>query len=117
MINGIRNLLRSTKDATVAIAARAFLNTKLHGIGTMTELSIDTKKRLIHVRLDLVGETEPIEIDVTRFELTQHGDQSSITILDANTSRAWLTEVLRQFVVGKSFPIPPQAAAVLKLLA
>lgn len=117
MIDGIRNLLRSTKDATVAIAARAFLNTKLHGIGTMTELSIDTKNRVIHVRLDLVGETEPIQIDVPKFEITQRGDQSSITILDASASREWLTEVLRQFVVGKSFPLPPQAGAVLKLLA
>jgi hypothetical protein len=115
--DGVRNLLRSTKDATVAFAARVFLNTKLQGIGTMTQLSIDTKKRQIHVRLDLAGEAEPIEIEVTKFEVTQRGGQSSITILEASTSRKWLTEVLRQFVVGKSFAIPPQASAVLKLLA
>ena len=101
----------------MAFGARAFVNTKLHGIGEVTELSIDTKKRLIHMRLDLTGEAEPIEINVTKFEVTHRRGQAAITILSADTSHEWLTEVLRQFVVGKSFPIPPQAGTILELLA
>ena len=83
----------------------------------MTEFSIDTKTRSIHARVELVGEVEPIEINVGKYELTQRGDDVSIAIVDIATSRQWLTAVLRQFVVGRSFTIPPQAGTVLKLLA
>lgn len=117
MTAGVRNLLRSSKDTALGFAARTFFNTKLHGIGEMTELSIDTKKRSIHVRLDLEGEAEPIEINVNKYDLTRRGARTAITVLDASTSRKWLTEVLRQFVIGNSFVIPPKAGVVLKLLA
>lgn len=114
MPDGLGHLFRATKDATVSLAARSYVNTKLHGIGTVTELSIDTTKRRIHARLELIGEAEPIAIDVTRFDVTQREGESRITILEVSTSRQWLTEALRQFVIGKSFAIPPQAGAVLK---
>ena len=114
---GVRNLLRGSKDAALAFAARTFFNTKFRGVGEMTEFSIDTKTRSIHARLELVGEVEPIEIHVGKYELGQRGDQVTITVVDVATSRQWLTEVLRAFVIGKSFTIPPQAGTVLKLLA
>ena len=82
----------------------------------MTELSIDTRKRALRVRLQLAGEAEPIEIHVNKYRLTQRGDRAALTIVDAAASRPWLTEALRQFVVGQSFPVPGKAAAFLKLL-
>jgi len=82
----------------------------------MTELSVDTKKRTCHIRLDLRGESQPLEIQVTRYDIKQAGDIATITVVDATASREWVAEALRAFVVGKSFPIPPAAGAVLKLL-
>ena len=82
----------------------------------MTELSLDTKNRTVRVRLELLGETEPVEIQVTKYALEQHGDQTIMTVLGATASRQWLTEVLRQFVVGQSFTLPARAAALLNVL-
>ena len=82
----------------------------------MTELSIDTKKRAFRVRLDLVGEAEPIEIDVRRYGLKRQGDDVTFAVVDATASRKWVAEALRQFVVGQSFAIPAKAGAALKLL-
>jgi hypothetical protein len=112
----ILSLLRASKDAALAFGARKFLNANLRGIGQMSELSIDTQRGTIRARLDLLGEAEPIEIDVLSYKLEQRGDEMVVTILDATASREWLAETLRQFVVGRSFTIPPQAGAVLKLL-
>jgi len=65
----VRGFLRRSKDATLAFTARVAVNTKLKGIGEMTELSIDTKKRRVRVHLELVGEAEPIEVEITKYNL------------------------------------------------
>jgi hypothetical protein len=113
----IRDLLRGSKDAALAITARTLFNTRYRRIGEMTELSVDTKKQSLRLRLDLVGEAEPIEIHVTKYTLDQKGDDARLTIVHATASRKWLAEALREFVVGRSFSIPAKAGAVLNLLA
>ena len=82
----------------------------------MTELSIDTKKKLIRVRLELLGENEPIDVDILRYSLKEKGETTYITIEEATSSREWLTAALREFVVGQDLAIPAKAGVVLKLL-
>ena len=43
----VQKVLRHSKDAALAFGARVFLNTRLRGIGDMTELVIDTKKQSV----------------------------------------------------------------------
>lgn len=113
----MRRLFQRSKDAAVGFAARVAVNSKLRGIGEMTELAIDTKNRRLRVRLELLGENEPIDIDVARYELRQDPRGAEITIRSATASKQWLNAAIREFVIGKSFPIPPKAEALLKLLA
>ena len=82
----------------------------------MTELSIDTKKKLVRVRLELLGENEPIDVEILRYSLKEKGDTTCITSEEATSSREWLTVALREFVVGQDLALPAKAAAVLKLL-
>ena len=82
----------------------------------MTELLIDTKNKRVRARLELLGENEPIEVELLRYSLKEKGETTYITIEDATSSREWLTVALREFVVGQDLPIPPKAGAVLKLL-
>ena len=65
---------------------------------------------------ELAGEDKPIEIHVNEYSLERRSDGATLTIVDAVASREWLTEVLRQFVIGQSFTIPDRAAAILNLL-
>jgi hypothetical protein len=109
-------VLRKAKDAAIAFTARVALNTKLRGIGEMTELSIDTKNKRVRARLHLVGEPEPIEIEITRYTLMQEEGATRLLIEEATASREWLDMALREFVVGQSLPVPEKAAAMLKLL-
>ena len=83
----------------------------------MTEFTIDTKKKKIHLRLELLGEPEPIEIEITRYNLKAKGDQAQLTIKEAKASREWLSVTMRELVVGRSFTVPAAAGAVLKVLA
>ena len=82
----------------------------------MPELSIDTKKRALHGRLDLRGEAAPIEIHVNKYDLKRSGTAMTITIVEATASREWLAEALREFVIGRRFKLPARASAMLRLL-
>ena len=100
----------------MAFAVRFATNTKLRSIGEMTELSIDTKTKRVRVRLELLGEKEPIEVEILRYTLKEKGETTYITIEEATSSREWLTVALREFVVGEDLAIPAKAGVVLKLL-
>jgi hypothetical protein len=92
------------------------INTKLRSIGEMTELSIDTKNKRVRVRLELLGEREPIDIDILRYSMKEKGDTTYIVIEEVSSSREWLTSALREFVVGQDLAVPAKAGAILKLL-
>ena len=82
----------------------------------MTELSIDTKNKRVLVRLELVGEKEPVDVEILRYNLKQKEQTTYITVEEVTSSREWLTIALRKFVVGQDLPIPAKAGAVLTLL-
>jgi len=100
----------------LAFTARVAINTKLRSVGEMTELSIDTKNKKVRVRLELLGETEPIDVDILRYSLKEKDETTYITIDEVTSSREWLTIALREFVVGQDLAIPAKAGAILKLL-
>jgi hypothetical protein len=113
---GFRGLLHRSKDATLAFSARVAVNRWLRSIGEMTELSIDTKNKRVRVRVELLGEKEPIEVEVLRYNLKTKGETSYITIEEATASREWLAIALREFVIGQELTVPAKAGALLKLL-
>ena len=82
----------------------------------MTELSIDTKNKRVRVRLELLGEKEPIEVEILRYSLKEKGETTYIFIEEATSSREWVTVVLSDFVVGQDLALPSKAGAVLKFL-
>ena len=112
----LRDVLDRSKNASVAFVARIAINAKLRSIGRMSELSIDTKTKRVRVRLELLGEKEPIDVEVLRYSLKEKGETTYITIEEVTSSREWLTVALREFVVGKDLAIPAEARAVVKLL-
>ena len=95
---------------------RVAINTKLRSFGEMTELFIDTKKKRVRVRMELLGENEPIDVDILRYSLKERSETSYITIEEVTSSREWLTVALQEFVVGQDLAIPAKAGVVLKLL-
>ena len=82
----------------------------------MTELSIDTKNKRVRVRLELLGEKEPIDVEILRYSLKEKGETICITIEEVTSSREWLTLALREFIVGQDLALPAKAGAVLKFL-
>ena len=109
--------MRGPKDTVLAFGVRTLLNSRLSAIGKITDLSLDTGRRRAQVRMALRGEGEAIDVADLRYDI-QHTDGSTwVTLVDAVTSREWLTAALKQFAVGRSFHLSPNGARVLRLLA
>jgi hypothetical protein len=64
----------------------------------------------------LLGENQPIDVEVLGYNSNQRGETTHITIEEAISSRVWLAVGLREFDVGRDLAIPQKAGAVLKLL-
>jgi hypothetical protein len=63
------------------------------------------------VGLKSLGQNEPIDVEVLRYNLNQKGETTYITIEEVILSRAWLTVGLREFVLGRDLAIPPKLAS------
>jgi hypothetical protein len=69
-------------------------------------------KPTIDIELFCEGETEPIEVVIEGFEI----DGDAIRITDLRASRPWIEKLLKSFVAGRPFDLPPQIAKLLKAL-
>jgi hypothetical protein len=116
MVSGISSLVRAPKDAALALMIRRLLNARLEAYGEVTELSLDTGRRRARIRMDLRGEAIPIEIEVRKYEIDHVSGGDTLTIVEVIASREWVTVALQQFVVGRRFHLPANAAAVARLL-
>jgi hypothetical protein len=55
-----------------------------------TPTRFDTKKKKCRIRVELVSEGKPIEIEIVRYKVKTNGDRTHFMIKEANTSREWV---------------------------
>jgi hypothetical protein len=109
-------LMRGSKDSALAFGVRTLLNSRLTAIGKITDLTVDTADRRARLRMALRGEPGAIDVADLRYDIHRAHGSDWLTLVDAVTSREWLTAALKQFAVGRPFQIPPYGARVLRLL-
>jgi hypothetical protein len=95
---------------------RSLLNRKIRTFGHVTALALDTGEHSINFRVALRGESEPVDVHINRYEIDHTASGPLLTIVDATTSRAWLTAALREFAIGHSWPIPSRVGVLPRLL-
>jgi len=100
-------LLDSAKDIGIQVVA----NRLLTGIGEVRSLNIDRTARRITCEVELKGESRPIEVSVSGWEL---GD-SGIRVLAFAADRPWLNALASKTIVGRWFEVPPEHMGKVKL--
>ena len=108
--------MRGSKDAALAFGVRTLLNSRLSAIGKVTDVTVDTADRRARLRMALRGERGAIDLADLRYDIHRADGSDWLTLVDAVTSREWLTAALKQFAVGRSFHVSPNGARVLRLL-
>ncbi len=96
-------------------------NIALKDIAELTRLRFDLESRTAYIQVQLVGESETIEVWVDGFAIIPNEDSYKFVIDKANSNRLWLDNILSR-ITGKTWKIPntpqfaPQIAFIAELL-
>ena len=93
-------------------------NIVLKDIAELTSLSFDLEARTAYIQVQLVGESETIDVWVDGFAIIPNEGSYKFVIEKANSNRLWLDNILSR-IVGKTWKIPdtPQFAPQIKFIA
>jgi hypothetical protein len=83
-------------------------NIILKGIAELTDFSFDLDARKVYTQIQLVGESETIEVWLEGFAITRDQESYKLIIQRAQSNRLWLDNLLSRFV-GKAWKIPVTA--------
>ncbi len=86
--------LKQLKDKGLAATLKATLNEKYRAYGRVLEVSIDSKAKTLKLFVELYGEDEGIEVELTNYKVFKSGDITSLQIGPIKTSRTWMTALL-----------------------
>jgi hypothetical protein len=93
-------------------------NIILKDIAQLTDFDFDIETRKLYVQVQLLGESEVIEVWLEDFAIISDGESYEFIIQQAKSNRLWLNNLLARFA-GKNWKIPviPQLAAHISLIA
>lgn len=92
---------------------RTFALTQIIGdYGKMLEFKFDPKEKYLHANILLAGETEPIDIEITDYDLVEQGNTLTITVRQARCDREWIDIALNKMLIGKPIEVPADKAGM-----
>ena len=102
----------------LAKGAKAHFNKLMERFGTVLDLQLNTVERSLWCKLLLKGEENPVEIQLHEYNFSTV-DGKSVLMIDGrkiDTSREWLTELLRHRLGEKSLAVPDHLEWAVRLL-
>jgi len=93
-------------------------NIVLKDIAELTSLNFDLETRTAFIQVQLVGESETIEVWIDGFAIIPNESSYKFIIDKANSNRLWLDNILSR-IVGKTWKIPdtPQFAPQIRFIS
>jgi hypothetical protein len=106
--------LSASKDRILENMALAVLNrSTLQPYGRVTALKLNSQEKSLELTLELNGEREPLSLSLQDYEVIQENGVTCLIVKRVATSREWLTALANDFVVGRPFKLPPEAASLI----
>jgi len=93
-----------------------FINFKIQRVGHMLNLKIDPDNKSIKLSILLLGEDEPLDIDIKSYELIEENNKSYIKINDVETSKTWMNILILEFVENNKIEISNKISKLLKII-
>ncbi|KAF3977449.1 MAG: hypothetical protein HFP77_06820 [Methylococcales symbiont of Iophon sp. n. MRB-2018] len=100
-INLTKTVIKWTPNKLVSWIA----NIVLKDIAALTGFSFDLERRKVYMQIQLVGESETIDVWLEGFGIITDGDCYKVIIKQAESNRIWLSNILSR-VVNKEWKIP-----------
>jgi len=103
-------------DKTVAVGLKQIIDAKIENFGKVTDLQLNSGQKRLDMTVQLNGETEPLRVTVTNYELVKSGDATVVIFKELHTSREWLNVLWKERIKQFQYEIPPQYASMIKFL-
>lgn len=107
-------LFGSFKDNISSMAAEKFLTQYIQRYGKLLDFKLNSQQKKIDVKVQLLGEVSPVEVNIGNYSLIDEGEKSYVRINEIKTSREWLNLALNDYIKGRKFELPSQYAGMIK---
>ncbi|HEX6566259.1 MAG TPA: hypothetical protein VF020_18355 [Chthoniobacterales bacterium] len=110
--------LADSKDRLISERIKQELNTHLARYGEVLDVKLNTRERSVQLSIKLKGESEPITVNIGKYELIKEESQLWLGVdsQSIQTSREWLTLVLQDQAGRQRLPIPQKYAWAVEFL-
>ena len=107
-------ILSAAKDRVVEQIALAYLNGNLLApYGRATSLRINSSAKTLCIEAELKGESVPVRIEITDYEIKRDGARYFARVKGVHTSREWLTTLAMKHLRNVPFELPAQVGGLL----
>lgn len=114
-MKGFTQFFQKAKDRGVGLVFETWLAKQIEPYGSVIEFSLDSQRKTFRLEVLLKGESQPVSVTVTEYEVMEDAGKLSLVLKKCAASREWVTLVLQQFVCGKKLLLPDQYAGMIKL--
>jgi len=104
--NVVKDTIYTSKDATNSAVFKTIINTAIKSYGSVIAFKIDSKDKSFLMELMLKGETQPVRIEITKYEFKRHDEKSFVIIYDLKANREWMQTVMEFALLNKEFELP-----------
>jgi hypothetical protein len=93
-------------------------NLMFKGIAELADFSFDLDARKAYIQIQLVGESETIEVWLEGFAIIRDEEDYQLILQQARSNRLWLTNLLAR-IAGKvwAIPVPAHMTAQIELIS
>lgn len=116
MFDSFGDAVSALKLKAYEAAAKAYINQRIENYGSVSSLTLDPVRRLVSAQLELKGESGPVSVEAGPYEILDQPGASAIRFAGFQTSRAWITAALNDFLAGRTFPLPESVRRALASL-
>ncbi len=95
--------------ALIDFGLKHYLNRRYSSIGKVSILKVEPAARKVFAELLLQGESEPIQVTVERYELTESAGRLFIEVLEVKASLAWVNALAPLLLKDRKFVLPDLA--------
>ena len=105
-------IIKTLHTITSSVSTKFTINKEIGEFGKMLDLKFDKINKSIKFVIDLKGEDKPLEVNIEKYKIVSNAiddtknTSSEIEIISASTGKEWINAIIKNFVIGKSFPIP-----------
>jgi len=81
----------------------------------MLSLKVDSETKSIKIEMMLKGETNSLELEIKKYEITKDMDKVFIKIHELSTNREWLNIIIDTYLQNKRVEIPTKFVPLLDI--